>query len=95
MIFLWGYLMRNHLIILTLPYIDTEGNEDAVSMQVSTLGKPPCKRLCKRMVRDYYKKNIGSKMNDHLFNMVWKRKVVTKAVEVDEMYDQLLNMGIN
>lgn len=73
---------------LWLPWFD---DNDALQISTMNLCSPDkiCRRLARRLMRNWYKHNIGRSVNKSMLDDIWSKRHVSKAYTLENHIHQL------
>lgn len=84
--------MSKKMVLLALPWTDEHGHRQITRMTLAS-DELPDRRMAFRMVRNFYKHNIGRSVTKQVIEIIWKARVVTRSMTEEDINIKLNEMA--
>jgi len=84
--------MRTQIVQLMLPWFDPAGSLNYAAMSLSEPGRVDRKKAF-RILRRWYKDQIGVTVDKHTLQIIWKRRHSTWALDLSSMEEYVHQMA--
>lgn len=79
------------MIMLSLPFNNHDGHRDMSVMRLA--GEKISRRLAYRLMRRFYKQQIGIPVHKSILSLIWRRRLETALVTAAQINDNFTKMA--